>query len=261
MVSFNLLLPPLRVTIAEVKMQTAYPNLMVLLSRKTGKAIDDLAAKDANISNALAFLDRNISTFKQIKRFSERAERAFKQAIKSQESFEDLADFLAEVQVAELFLKAGLLREFEAALPVSTPAGEKPPNCDLLAVVNGEKVWLEVKRIRRTRAEEAFQKQIKEIAEKTRAIPSPFFVGLSLGSFPLSRLAGGRIVEEITKTLAEMKTEKKSCVEEQSIWLDDNGKRTQQGSMLRMEQQHFLVCHTRFHTQRVEVSGKNLGPI
>lgn len=210
-------------------MQESYPNLIALLSRKTGEAIDDLIAKDANISKILAFLESNVSTFKQIKGFSERGKRAFKQAVKSKESFEDLADFLAEIHVAEFFLHDGSLSAFEALVPISRPYGEKPPDCDVLANVNGERIWLEVKRIRRTRAENAFQKQIREIAEKIRAIPSPFFVGLSLNSSCLQPPVGDRIVEEIAKTLAKMETEK-SHVEEQLIWLNENRKETRLGT-------------------------------
>jgi len=202
---------------------------MGLLSRKTGKDLDKLVARNPNTAHALALLDRDVPALKPIKGFSARCERALKQVIKSQESFEDLADFLAEVQAARLFLKFGFLKEFESVLPVPVPSGEKPPDCDLLATVNGERIWIEVKRIRKTRAEEAFQKQIKEIAEKTRAIPSPFFVGLSLESFDLQPPAVDRVVEEIAKMLAAMETEE-SHVEEQLIWLNDNGKETRLGT-------------------------------
>jgi len=116
--------------------QTSYPNLVDLLDQKTGKDLDKFAARDPNVAHALGLLDRDVPALKKIKGGSARCKRALRQVIKSQESFEDLADFLAEVQVAELFLKAGLLKEFEAALPVSMPVGEKPPDCDLLAVVN-----------------------------------------------------------------------------------------------------------------------------
>jgi hypothetical protein len=201
------------------------------LGQKTGKDLDKLAAQDPNVASALAPLDRDIPAFNRnrVKGFSKRAKRAFKQAIKSQESFEDLADFLAEVAVAKIFLEAGLLKEFEAALPVPVSAGEKPPDCDLLVAINGERIWVEVKRIRRTRAEEDSQKQIRKIAEKVRAIPSPFVVSVSLNSSRLQPLAVDQIVEEIAKTLAAMGIEE-SHVEEQPIWLNDNGIETRLGN-------------------------------
>ena len=205
MVSFNPLLPPLRVTIAEVKMQTAYPNLIALLSRKTNKAVDKLAAQDPNVADALALLDRDVPALKQVKGFSARCERTFKQAIKSKEAFEDLADFLAEVQVAELFLEADLLREFEPPLPVPVQAGKKPPDCDLLAVVNGEKVWVEVKRIRRTLTEVTLEKQVAQIARIEKEIgkvSAPFVVILDLRS-QLGPQDADRIVEKITRALVE----------------------------------------------------------
>jgi hypothetical protein len=201
---------------------------MGLLSRKTGKDLDKLAARDPNAAHALALLDRDIPAFSRVKGFSTRYGRAFKQAV-SQESFEVIADFRAEMEVGRLFLAAGLLERFEAPLPVPVSSGEKPPDSDLLVTVNGERIWVEVKRIRRTRAEGAFQKQIKEIAEKIRAIPSPFCVGLSLNSSRLQPPAVDRIVEEIAKTLAAVKTEEPH-VDEQPIWLNDNGKETRIGT-------------------------------
>ena len=87
-------------------MQTSYPNLVALLGRKTRDAVDEFADQDPKVADAFAFLDRNVPTLQQIKGFSARCKRAFKQVRKSQESFEDFADFLAEVKVAELFLKA-----------------------------------------------------------------------------------------------------------------------------------------------------------
>ncbi len=146
----------------------------------------ELAAQDPHVADAFVFLDRDVPVLKPIKGFSARCERALKQVIKSQESFEDLADFLAEVQAARLFLKFGFLKEFESVLPVLVPLGEKPPNCDLLVIVN-----------------------------KVRAIPSPFVVFLSLNSSRLQSPIVDRIVEEITETLAKMETEESHVGEDQ----------------------------------------------
>jgi len=188
-------------------MQTSYPNLVDLLDQKPSKDLDKLAAQDSNVARALVLLDRDIPAFNRnrVEGFSKRAKRAFKQAIKSQESFEDLADFLAEVEVAKLFLKASLLKELEATLPGPVSSGEKPPDCDLLAVVNGEKVWVEVKRIRRTRTEIGLEKQITQIARIEKEIgkvPFPFVVILDLCS-QFGPQDADRIIQEITRELGE----------------------------------------------------------
>jgi hypothetical protein len=215
--------------------QTSYPNLVNLLDKKTGKDIDKLAARDSNVAHALVLLDRDIPAFNQVEGFSKECKDPLKDAISNavnKGNFERLADFLAEVEVGRMFLKTGLLERHEAPLE---PTEERPPkkkslSCDWrLVTVNNERIWVEVKRIRRTQAEKDLQQQIRKVAGKIKAIPSPFSVDLRLDSFHLQPPAVDRIVEEIAKTLAEMKAED-SRVEKQPIWLNDNGKETRLGT-------------------------------
>jgi hypothetical protein len=148
---------------------------------KQGKHWLNELIKNPDVHYALDSIEKSLSQYTQLKDITKsklvsKLNDVLKDALKDKEK---LLDFSAEIKVALLFLDKGVPTEHEPYGKKND--GEKKKGPDLLVYINNEKVYIEVKRIRKTRDEKAQEVQLLKIEDAIRKIPSPFYVDISLG--------------------------------------------------------------------------------
>lgn len=151
--------------------------------------------KNPEVYYPLGLIEERLPQYAQLKGFSKsKLVSRLKEALNDSEK---LLDFLAEIKVALLFVNKGVLTELEPLC-----GGKKP---ELLVHINKEKVYIEVKRIRKTEGEKTQEAQKWKIKDTIRKIPSPFYVDIFLGEtlnpLILTDEVSNKIIKKITSTI------------------------------------------------------------
>jgi len=183
-------------------LQTTYPILHEVLGDRLFRNFLIMAHNELRTEKE--FLDRferDLSSLKRKHLLKKKKIREKIHANSISELKEKAFDYMAELDAAKLFL------DHVEELDVSLPSGQ---DADCLVNLEGQRIYIEVKRIRRTREEKDSETQIDRIRREIGRLPSPFCFSLEIGetleSMTITKEIADAIITRIQDTIDVLAT-------------------------------------------------------